>query len=66
MGEGRNLYTFLVGKPEGKSTLGRPKRRWRDGIKIDLGETGCGVVEWIHLAQDREHWWALVNAVMNF
>jgi hypothetical protein len=65
MGEGRNVYRVLVGKTEGKRPLGRPRRRWEDGIKMDLGEIGWGGVEWIHLAQDRDHWWALVNAVMN-
>jgi hypothetical protein len=65
MGEGRNLYRGLVGKPEGKRQLGRPRRRWEDGIKMDLEEIGWGVVEWIHLAEDRDRWRALVNAVMN-
>jgi hypothetical protein len=65
MGEGRNLYRVLVGKPKGKRSLGRPKRRWEDGIKMDLGEIGWGGVEWIHLAQDRDRWRAVVNAVMN-
>jgi hypothetical protein len=65
MGEGRNVYRVLVGKPEGKRPLGRPRRRWEDGIKMDLGETDWGGVAWIHLAQDRDRWRALVNAVMN-
>jgi hypothetical protein len=65
MGEGRNLYRVLVGKPEGKRPLGRPRRRWEVGIKMDLEEIGWGGVEWIHLAQDRDRWRALVNAVMN-
>jgi hypothetical protein len=65
MGEGRNVYRVLVGKPEGKRPLGRPRRRWEDGIKTDLTEIGWEVVEWIHLAQDRDRWRALVNAVMN-
>jgi hypothetical protein len=65
MGEGRNLYRVLVGKPEGKRPLGRPRRRWVDGIKMDLEEIGSGVVERIHLAQDRDRWRAVVNAVMN-
>jgi hypothetical protein len=65
MGEGRNMYRVLVGKPEGKRSLERPRCRWEDGIKMDLREVGWGAVEWIHLAQDRDHWWALVNAVMN-
>jgi hypothetical protein len=63
MGEGRNVYRGLVGKPEGKSPLGRPRRRWKDGIKMDLGEIGWE--GWIHLAQDRDRWRAVVNAVMN-
>jgi hypothetical protein len=53
-----------VGKPEGKRQLERPRRRWEDGIKMDLREIGWGV-EWIHLAQDRDRWLAVVNAVMN-
>jgi hypothetical protein len=66
MGEGRNMYRVLVGKPEGKRSLGRPRRRWEDGIKKDLREIGWGGgVEWIHLAQDRDRWRAVVNAVMN-
>jgi hypothetical protein len=56
MGEGRNVYRVLVGKPEGKSALERPRRRWEDGIKMDLREIGWGGVEWIHLAQDRNRW----------
>jgi hypothetical protein len=66
MGEGRGVYRVLVGKPEGKRTLGRSRRRWDDNIKADLQEVGCGVMDWIELAQDRESWRALVNAVMNF
>jgi hypothetical protein len=54
-----------VGKPEGKSPLGRPRRRWEDNIKMDLQEVRCGSTDWIELAQDRERWQALVNAVMN-
>jgi hypothetical protein len=65
MGEGRNVYRVLVGKPEGKRLLGRPRRRWEDGIKMDLREIGWGGVEWIHLAQYRDRWRAVVNAVMN-
>jgi hypothetical protein len=65
MGEGRNVYRVLVGKPEGKRPLERPRQRWEDGIKMDIGENGWGGVEWIHLAQGRDHWQALVNAVMN-
>jgi hypothetical protein len=52
MGQRRNVYRVLVGKPEGKRPLGRPRHRWKDGIKINLREIGCGGVEWIHLAQD--------------
>jgi hypothetical protein len=64
MGEGRNVYRVLVGKPEGKGLLGRPKPRWEYGIKMDLREIGLGGVEWINLAQDRDCWRAVVNAVM--
>jgi hypothetical protein len=53
MGEERKVYKVLVGKPEGKSPLGRPRRRWEDGIRMDLGEIGLGGVDWIRLAQDR-------------
>jgi hypothetical protein len=67
MGEGRNVYRVLVGKPEGKRPLERRRHRWEDGIKMDLWEIGWGGgVEWIHLAQDRDRWRAVVNAVMNF
>jgi hypothetical protein len=65
MGEGRNMYRVLVGKPEGKRTLGRPRRRWEDGVKMDLRKIGGRGVEWIHLAQDRGRWRAVVIAVMN-
>jgi hypothetical protein len=65
MGEGRNVYRVLVGKPEGKRPLERPRLRWEDGIKMDLRQIGWGGVEWIHLAQDRHRWRAVVNAVMN-
>jgi hypothetical protein len=64
-GERRVVYRVLVGKPEGKRPLGRPRHRWEDNIKMDLQEVGCGVKEWIKLAQDRDRWRALVNAVMN-
>jgi hypothetical protein len=67
MGEGRNVYRVLVGKPEGRRPLERPRRIWEDGIKMDLREIGWGGgVEWIQLAQDRDRWRAVVNAVMNF
>jgi hypothetical protein len=66
MGEERNVYRVLVGKPEGRRPLGRPRRRWEDGIRMELEEIGWrGGVEWIHLAQDRDRWRAVVNAVMN-
>ena len=59
------VYRVLVGKPEGKRPLGRPRRRWEDNIKMDLQEVGCGGMDWIELAQDRDRYWALVSAVMN-
>jgi hypothetical protein len=65
MGETRNAYRILVGKPEGKRPLGRPRRRWVDNIKIDLRETECDGMDWIDLIQDRDQWRALVNTVMN-
>ena len=65
MGERIGIYRVLVGKPERKSPLGRPMRRWEVNIKIYFQELGCGGVDWIELAQDRDSWWALVNAVMN-
>ena len=64
-GERRGVYRVLVGKPEGKRPLGRPRRRWEDNIKMGLQEVGCGGMDWIELAQDRDRWRALVNAVMN-
>jgi hypothetical protein len=66
MGEKMNVYRLLVGKPEGKRPLGRPRRGWIDTIKKDLLEIGVNVVNWIDLAQDRYRWRALVNSVMNF
>jgi hypothetical protein len=65
MGERRGAYRGLVGKPEGRRPLGRPRRRWKDNIKMDLREVGWGGINWINLAQDRDRWRALVNAVMN-
>jgi hypothetical protein len=65
MGEKRNAYRLLVGKPEGKRPLGRPRHMWVDSIKIDILEIGWGGVDWIGLAQDKDKWRALVNAVMN-
>jgi hypothetical protein len=65
IGEKRNTYGLLMGKPEGKIPLGRPRRRWVDNIKMGLLEIGWGGIDWIGLAQDRDKWRALVNAVMN-
>jgi hypothetical protein len=59
------VYRVLVGKPEGKRPLGRSRRRWEDNMKMNLQVVGCGVKDWIGLAQDRDRWRALVNAVMN-
>ena len=66
MGEGRGVHKVLVGKPEGKRPLGRPRRRWEDNIKMDLQEVRGGCGDWIELAQDRDTWRALVSTVMNF
>jgi len=63
--ESRGVYRFVVGKTEGKIPFGRLKRRWDDNIKTDLQEVGCGGMDWIELAQDRDMWQALLNAVMN-
>jgi hypothetical protein len=65
MGEKRNAYRILVGKPEGRRPLGRPRRKWVDNIKMDLRGIGWGGMDWIDLAQDRDQWRALVNTVMN-
>jgi len=65
MGEERGVYRVLVGKPEGKRPLGRPRRRWVHNIRMDLQEVGCGHVDWSGLAQDRDRWRTLVSAVMN-
>jgi hypothetical protein len=65
IGEERNVYKVLMRKPEGKRPLGRPRRRWEDGIRMDLREIGWGSVDWIQLAQDRDRWQAFVNTVMN-
>jgi len=66
MREKRGLYRVLLGKPKGKRPLGRPRRRWEDNIMMDLQEVGCGGIDWIELAQDRDNCWSLVNAVMIF
>jgi hypothetical protein len=65
MGERRDAYTVLVGKPEGNRPLGRPRHRWEDNIKMNLQEVGCGVMDWIKVAQDMDRWQALANALMN-
>jgi len=65
MGEERGVNRVLVGKPEGKRPLGRPRRRWVDNIRMDLQEVGCGYMDWIGLDQDRDRWRTLVSAVMN-
>jgi len=64
-GERRGILRVLVGKPEGRRPLGRPRLRWEENIKMDLQEVGRGGMDWIELAQDRDRWRALVNAVMN-
>ena len=65
MGEERGVYRVLVGKPEGRRPLRRPRRKWMDNIRMELKEVGCGYMEWIGLAQDRDSWRTLVSAVMN-
>jgi hypothetical protein len=64
-GDGKGVYRVLVGKPEGKRPLGRPRQKWEDNIKMDLQEVRGASIKWIQLAYDRDRWWALVNAVMN-
>ena len=65
IGESRYVYRVLVGKPKGKRPLGRPRSRWKDNIKMNLQEVGCGGMDWIGLSQDKDRWRAPVNAVMN-
>jgi hypothetical protein len=65
MEEVRGAYNILVGRPEGRRPVGRPRRRWEDNFKIDYRETGFGNVDWINLAQDRDTWRALVNTIMD-
>jgi len=65
MGERKGVYRVLVRKPEGKRSLGRLRRRWQDNIKMDLQEVGCGAMDWIELAQDRDRWRGRVNVIMN-
>ena len=64
-GRGDGVYRVLVGKPEGKRPMGRPRRRWVNNVRTDLQEVGCGYMDWIGLAQDRDRWRTLVSAVMN-
>jgi hypothetical protein len=66
IGEERGVYRVLLGKPEGKRSLGRPRRRWVDNIRMDLQEVGCGYMDWTGLVKDRDRWRTLVSAVMNF
>jgi hypothetical protein len=65
MGEERGVYRVLLGKPEGRKPMGRPRSRWVDNIRMDLQKVGCGYMNWIALTQDRDRWWTLVSAVMN-
>jgi hypothetical protein len=65
MGEGRGVYRVLVGKPEGRRPMGRPRHRWEDNIRMDFRKVGCGCVDWMELAQDKDRWHVLVSAVMN-
>ena len=64
-GERRGVYRVLVGKPEGKRPLGRPSHRWKNNIKMDLRDVGCGGMDWIEPVRDRDRWWAFVTAIMN-
>jgi hypothetical protein len=66
MGKGRGVYMVLVGRPESKSPLGRPRLRWKDNIKVDVREIGLNEANWIQLVQNRVHWRTFVNTVMNF
>ena len=66
LGGEKRLYSVLMEKPEGKRPIGRPRRRWEDNIEMGLQEMGCGGMDWIELAQDRDRWWALVSTVMSF
>ena len=66
MGERRGVYEVLVGKPEERRSLGRPRYRWQDNIKMDLLEVGCRGMDWMELAKDRDSWRALASTVMNF
>jgi len=66
LGESVAIYRILLGTPEGKRPLGRPRRSWEFNIKTDLQDVGCGVIDWLDMALDRYRWWELVNAVMNF
>jgi hypothetical protein len=65
MGEGRGVYRVLVGRPEGKKSLGRPRRKWEYNIKMDLNKVGIDGANWIQVAQDRVQWWAFVKTVIN-
>jgi len=65
VGEKRGVYRFLLGKPEGRRPVGGPRRRWTDNIRMDLQEVGCGYMNWIGMAQDRDRWRTLVSAVMS-
>jgi hypothetical protein len=64
-GERRGIYRVLVGKPEGKRLLGKPRLRWEDDIKMDFQKVGYGGMDWIDLARDRDRWWTVVNSAMN-